>query len=48
MLSNVATALFIGYASTADISLQTITFTLGVGFIFTALYYLWFKKHYTL
>jgi len=46
MLSNVATAMFIGYASTAGLSLQTITLALGVGFIATALYYLWFKKMY--
>jgi len=46
MLSNVATALFIGYASHFGLSLQAVTFTLGSGFIVTALYYLWFKKHY--
>jgi predicted MFS family arabinose efflux permease len=46
MLSNVATALFIGYASTAGLSLKAITFTLGVGFVLTAAYYFWFKKHY--
>ena len=46
MLSNVATALFIGYASKAGISLEIITMTLGFGFIFFALYYIWFKKQY--
>ena len=46
MLANVTTALFIGYASNAGLSLQTITLTLGVGFIGTAFYYLWFKKAY--
>jgi len=46
MLSNVTTALFIGYASKNGLSLQTITFTLGVGFILTAIYYLWFKTNY--
>lgn len=46
MLSNVLTALFIGYASKWGMSLEGITFTLGVGFIFTAFYYLWFKRHY--
>jgi MFS family permease len=46
MLSNVATALYIGYASRAGISLQNITITLGIGFILTALYYSWFKKVY--
>ena len=46
MLSNVATALFIGYASKGGISLEIITMTLGFGFFFFALYYSWFKKNY--
>jgi MFS family permease len=46
MLSNVVTALFIGYASAGGLSLQGITVTLGAGFVFIALYYLWFKKRY--
>lgn len=46
MLSNVATAMFIGYASKAGLSLQGITMTLGIGFFLFALYYLWFKKQY--
>ncbi len=46
MLSNVATALFIGYASKWGMSLQGITFTLGFGFFIVAIYYLWFKKSY--
>ncbi|WP_415407657.1 MFS transporter [Sulfurovum sp. CS9] len=46
MLSNVATALFIGYASKGGISLEIITMTLGSGFFFFALYYIWFKKNY--
>ncbi|WP_295418598.1 MFS transporter [Sulfurovum sp.] len=46
MLSNVATALFIGYASKWGLSLEAITAILGVGFILTAVYYLWFKKRY--
>jgi len=48
MLSNVATALFIGYASKAGISLEAITMVLGSGFIFFAVYYVWFKKRYLL
>jgi len=48
MLSNVLTALFIGYASKWGLSLEGITFTLGVGFIFAAVYYAWFKKTYLL
>ena len=46
MLSNVATALFIGYASKWGLSLESITFTLGCGFVFFAGYYMWFKKVY--
>jgi len=46
MLSNVATALFVGYASTWGLSLEDITFTLGTGFFVVAGYYVWFKKHY--
>jgi MFS family permease len=46
MLSNVTTAMFIGYASKAGLSLQGITLTLGIGFFLFALYYLWFKKQY--
>lgn len=46
MLSNVATALFIGYAAKWGMSLESITFTLGFGFIVTAVYYVWFKKRY--
>lgn len=46
MLSNVATALFIGYASTWGMSLANITLTLGLGFFVVAGYYVWFKKSY--
>ena len=46
MLSNVATAMFIGYAAKWGLSLEDITFTLGMGFIVFAGYYLWFKKRY--
>jgi len=46
MLSNVITALFIGYAAKWGMSLEGITFTLGFGFIVFAVYYLWFKKQY--
>ena len=46
MLSNVATALFIGYAAKGGISLETITMILGSGFILVAIYYMWFKKRY--
>ncbi len=46
MLSNVATAMFIGYAAKWGLSLEGITFTLGMGFIAFAGYYIWFKKTY--
>lgn len=46
MLSNIATAMFIGYAYEWGMSLEAITATLGGGFIITAFYFLWFKKHY--
>ncbi len=46
MLSNVITALFIGYAAKWGLSLEGITFTLGFGFIVFAMYYHWFKKRY--
>jgi len=46
MLSNVATAMFIGYAAKWGVSLEGITFTLGMGFIIGAGYYLWLKKRY--
>ncbi|OQX49712.1 MAG: MFS transporter [Epsilonproteobacteria bacterium 4484_20] len=46
MLSNVTTALFIGYAAKWGVSLEIITAVLGMGFIFFAIYYIWFKKRY--
>jgi len=46
MLSNVITALFIGYAAKEGLSLASITTVLGTGFFFFALYYLWFKRNY--
>ncbi len=46
MLSNVVTALFIGYAAKGGMSLEWITFILGLGFFFFAGYYVWFKKRY--
>jgi len=46
MLSNVTTALFIGYAAKWGMSLQNITILLGCGFILTALYYVWYRKNY--
>jgi DHA3 family macrolide efflux protein-like MFS transporter len=44
MISNVLTAMFIGYAAKWGLSLSQITIVLGVGFLLTAIYYLWFKR----
>ncbi len=47
MISNVITALFIGYASKWGFSLKGITFMLGMGFFFFAWYYVWFRRRYS-
>jgi len=46
MLANVLVALFIGYSAEWGLSLQMITMILGAGFILTAVYYEWFRRHY--
>ena len=46
MLSNIITALFIGYTSKWGLTLEEITFLLGIGFIAAAIYYLWLRKRY--
>jgi len=46
MLSNIVTALFIGYAAKWGMALEKITCILGMGFIATAGYYMWFKGKY--
>ncbi len=46
MLSNITTALFIGYAFEWGLTLRGITIVLGVGFLITAVYYLWIRKRY--
>lgn len=47
MISNAITAIFIGYSYKFGLSLQSITATLGIGFIFTAAYYRWFRLRYS-
>lgn len=47
MISNVLTAMFIGYASKWGMKLEMITMVLGLGFILTAFYYLWYRKTYS-
>ena len=46
MLVNVSVILFIGYAAKMGMELKFITIIMGCGFLVTALYYKWFKKHY--
>jgi len=44
MISNVLTAMFIGYAAKWGMSLENITVTLGIGFLLTSIYYLWIRR----
>jgi len=46
MTVSVLTTMFIGVASKNGISLSFITLTIGLGFIMTGFYYLWFKRKY--
>lgn len=46
MLSNIVVTLFVGYAAKMGMGLNSITITMGCGFLLTALYYMWYKKHY--
>jgi len=46
MISNILVTLFIGYAAKLGMELNYITMIMGLGFIATAFYYLWFKKSY--
>lgn len=48
MIFNILVTLFVGYAAKMGMELQTITIIMGCGFIATAFYYAWFKKHYLL
>jgi MFS family permease len=44
MISSVLTAMFIGYAAKWGMSLEKITITLAIGFLLTAIYYLWIRR----
>ncbi|CAA6804311.1 MAG: FIG00732228: membrane protein [uncultured Sulfurovum sp.] len=46
MLFNITVTLFVGYAAKMGMELNSISIVMGAGFILTALYYTWFKKHY--
>ncbi len=47
MIVAVLTTMFIGIASKFGMSLWMITVIIGLGFMFTSLYYLWFKRKYS-
>ena len=46
MLTNIMVTLFVGYAAKMGLGLNYITMILGLGFLLTAVYYGWFRKHY--
>ena len=46
IMTNISVTLFIGYAAKMGLGLNYITIIMGLGFIATAFYYLWFKKRY--
>jgi MFS family permease len=46
MIVAVLTTMFIGIASKLGVSLWMITIMIGLGFILTSLYYLWFREKY--
>ncbi|MBU1958296.1 MFS transporter [bacterium] len=46
MITNIIVTLFVGYAAKMGMGLNTITIIMGFGFIVTAVYYRWFRKHY--
>jgi len=46
MLTNILVTLFVGYASQIGMRFEYITLVMGFGFVFTAIYYHWFKTRY--
>ena len=46
MISNISITLFVGYMAQKGVELKYITMTMGVGFIITGVYYMWFKNKY--
>jgi MFS family permease len=46
MIFNISVTFFVGYAAKLGVELYIITLTMGMGFILTGIYYLWFKKRY--
>lgn len=48
MIFNIAVTFFVGFAAKMGLELYFITIVMGMGFILTGFYYLWFKKRYLL
>ncbi len=46
MIFNIVVTLFVGYAAKMGMPLYYITTIMGCGFVATAFYYYWFKRHY--
>ena len=46
MMTNIAVTLFVGYTAKMGLGLNYITMIMGMGFIFTAVYYKWFRRYY--
>jgi hypothetical protein len=46
MIVSISTTMFIGIASKNGIPLSFITITIGVGFLLSGFYYVWFKRKY--
>jgi len=46
MITNIVVTLFIGYSAKMGMELKYITIVMGCGFLFTAIYYRWFKRNY--
>ena len=46
MTTNISVTLFVGFAAKMGMGLNYITMIMGFGFILTAVYYKWFRKHY--
>jgi MFS family permease len=46
MMTNISVTLFVGYAAKWGLELQYITIIMGIGFLVTSLYYMWFRKNY--
>jgi MFS family permease len=46
MMTNITVTLFVGYSAKMGLGLKHITIIMGLGFLATAVYYQWFRKHY--